>query len=68
MGRVVEISPGGGSTIRSGTTPYTREHLEVAGQHSRKGGMLPQLSTLHRVGTEAGDDLEHDMVVPRRGT
>ena len=68
MGRVVEISPGGGSTIRSGTTTHTGVHLEVAGEHSRKVGMLPQLSTLHRFGTEAGDDLEHEMVVPGRGT
>ena len=42
-GRVVVISPGGGSTGSRGTTPHNRVYKEAAGNHSGKGGMPTHL-------------------------
>ena len=39
----VVISPGGGGTRSSGITPHIGVHLDMAGNYSGKGVMIPHL-------------------------
>ena len=39
----VAISPGGSGTGSRGTTTHKEVHYEAAGNHIRKGGLLPHL-------------------------